>query len=134
MKKHSTANILLLELLVVILFFILCVSTLVEVFGAARGKSALARAENAAMLRIGNVESCLRAAEDFEAELARNGFEKAGDGWELKDESYTLRLAAEDEPMEAGILRTFRFTAERPGGVFLFEMPAVQYIPEEVSP
>ena len=52
MKKHSTANILLMELLVVILFFMLCVSTLVEVFGAARSKSIFARAENAAMLQV----------------------------------------------------------------------------------
>lgn len=134
MKKHSTANILLMELLVVILFFMLCVSTLVEVFGAARSKSIFARAENAAMLKIENLESLLQAAEDFEAGLTENGFEKAGDGWELKEDDYTLRLSAEEEPTEAGVLRNLRFTAERAGGESLFELPTVKYIPREVSP
>ena len=134
MKKHSTANILLMELLVVILFFMLCVSTLVEVFGAARSKSIFARAENAAMLKVENLESLLQAAEDFEAGLAENGFEKTGDGWELKEDDYTLRLSAEEEATEAGTLRTTRFTAEQANGTLLFELPTVKYIPGEVSP
>ena len=62
MKKHSTANILLMELLVVILFFMLCVSTLVEVFGAARSKSIFARAENAASCLQRSIRADLQKA------------------------------------------------------------------------
>lgn len=134
MKKHSTANILLMELLVVILFFMLCVSTLVEIFGLARNKSLFARAENAAMLRIENLESALQGAEDFEAELTKNGFEKAEEGWALKEENFILRLAEEEEKTEAGTLRTFLFKAEQINGEPLFELPTVKYIPGEVSP
>ena len=134
MKKHSTANILLMELLVVILFFMLCVSTLVEVFGAARSKSIFARAENAAMLKIENVESMLQATADLEAGLRENGFEKAETGWALKENDYILHLAVEEEPAEAGILRKLNFAAEQANGTPLFELPTVKYIPGEVSP
>ena len=134
MKKHSTANILLVELVIVILFFMLCVSTLVEVFGTARIKSLAARAENAAMLKIENVESMLQAAADFEAGLQENGFEKAGEGWDLTESDYILHLAVEEEPAEAGILRKLNFTAEQANGTPLFELPTVKYIPGEVNP
>ena len=86
MKKHSTANILLMELLVVILFFMLCVSTLVEVLGAARGKSAFARAENAALLRVENMESLIREAGDIEDVLTENGFTQEAEGWVLTED------------------------------------------------
>ena len=49
MKKHSSANILLIELVLVILFFLLCASTIVEMFGTARLKSEFARKSSQAM-------------------------------------------------------------------------------------
>ena len=50
MKHSNRANSLLLELLLVILFFMLASVTLVEMFGAARGKSNEARAIGSALL------------------------------------------------------------------------------------
>ena len=134
MKKHSTANILLVELVIVILFFMLCVSTLVEVFGTARIKSLAARAENAAMLRTLNMDGRLSAAEDPAAELEGNGFAKDGERWVLREKDYTLYVSEEKEETEAGVLRTLRFTAEQPNGKPLFELPTVKYFPGEVSP
>ena len=134
MKKHSTANILLVELVIVILFFMLCVSTLVEVFGTARIKSLAARAENAAMLRTLNMDSRLSASADAEAELEGNGFAKEGERWVLREKDYTLYVSEEKEETEAGVLRTLRFTAEQPNGKQLFELPTVKYFPGEVSP
>ena len=134
MKKHSTANILLMELLVVILFFMLCVATLVEVLGLARSKSAFASAENAAMLRIENLEGLLQTAASPEEELARNGFEAEDGAWVLREETYTLRAGMAEEKTGAGSLRTVTFTAEKPNGDALFELPTVKYIPGEVGP
>ncbi|MBR2823621.1 MAG: hypothetical protein IKE24_08055 [Clostridia bacterium] len=134
MKKHGTANILLMELLVVILFFMLCVSTLVEVLGLARGKSALARAENDAMLRVENLESLIREAGDMGETLKENGFEQNADRWTLEEETFVLHADITDEKTEAGILQTVTFTAERPDGTGLMELPVTRYIPGEVSP
>ena len=134
MKKHSTANILLMELLVVILFFMLCVSTLVEVLGAARGKSAFAQAENAAMLRVENMESLIREAGEIGEALTENGFEPEGEGWILTEDSFILRAAVTDEKTDAGILQTVTLTARRPDGTEMMALPVVRYIPEEVSP
>ena len=134
MKKHGTANILLMELLVVILFFMLCVSTLVEVLGLARGKSALARAENDAMLRVENLESLIREAGDMGETLKENGFEQNADRWTLEEETFVLHADITDEKTEAGILQTVTFTAERPDGTGLMELPVTRYIPREVSP
>ncbi len=134
MKKHSTANILLMELLVVILFFMLCVSTLVEVLGLARGKSAFARAENDAMLKVENLESLIRESGETADALKDSGFAENGDGWTLTEETFILHATIADEKTEAGTLQTVTFTAQRPDGTGLLELPVKRYIPGEVSP
>ena len=97
MKKHSTANILLMELLVVILFFMLCVSTLVEVLGLARGKSAFARAQNDAMLKVENLESVIRESGGTADTLKDSGFAEKGDGWTLTEETFILHAVIAEE-------------------------------------
>ena len=134
MKKHSTANILLMELLVVIFFFMLCVSVLVEVTGLARAKSIYARAENDAMLRVENLQADLYMAETPETALEKNGFLPEEDRWILEGDQYTLYAKTEEEVTEAGVIRTVTITAEREGGTPMFELPSVKYIPGEVSP
>ncbi len=134
MKKHSTANVLLIELALVILFFMLCVSVIVEMFGAARLKSADARASSLAMVRVENLDARLAGAESAEAALQEAGFRQEGGIWRLAEENYILTAAEETEAAPAGTLRTVTFTAERAGGEKLFELPLTHYIPGEVSP
>ncbi|MBQ9252986.1 MAG: hypothetical protein IJ188_10170 [Clostridia bacterium] len=133
-KKHSTANILLIELVLVILFFMLCVSTIVEMFGLARGKSATARAGSEALLVVENLEERLAATADAAEELEKLGFIQDGDQWILQEEHYTLRAVAQEERMDAGQLRTVTFFAEQKTGQTLFELPVTNYLPGEVSP
>ena len=134
MKKHSTANILLMELLVVILFFMLCVSTLVEVLGLARGKSAFARAQNDAMLKVENLESVIRESDGTADTLKDSGFAEKGDGWTLTEETFILHAVITEEKTEAGTLQTVTFTAQRPDGTGLLELLVKRYIPGEVNP
>ena len=133
-KKHSTANILLIELVLVILFFMLCVSTIVEMFGAARVKSAYARAGSQAMLIVENLEEKLAASADASGELTKEGFVQKDGRWVLREEAYTLTAEESEEKTDAGTLRTVRFSAEQKTGKTLFELPVVNYIPGEVSP
>lgn len=135
-KRHSTANILLIELVLVILFFMLCVSTIVEMFGLARVKSAYARAESQAMLIVENLEERLAGSEDAASELEKGGFVLTDGQWILQQESYKIVAAETKEETGAGILRTVTFTAEQKTGKELFLLPIVNYLPgeAEVSP
>ena len=133
-KKHGTANILLIELVLVILFFMLCVSTIVEMFGAARVKSAWAKAGSQAMLIVENLEERLAASDDAGGELSRQGFVQEEDRWVLREEGYTLTAVESQEKTEAGTLRTVAFSAEQKTGKPLFELPVTHYLPGEVSP
>ncbi len=134
MKKHGTANILLVELVLVILFFMLCMPTIVRCFGNARLKSDYARASAEAAVKAENTGERLAAAEDAEAELERSGFVREGDSWIFRTERYTLTAAPSEEKTEAGILRTVLLSAETKNGTRMFELPAVKYIPGEVGP
>jgi hypothetical protein len=134
MKKHSTANVLLIELALVILFFMLCVSVIVEVFGAARLKSADARASSRAMIQVENLEARLAGAETAEEVLLEAGFLQEDGRWYLSAEGYTLTAAEETEAAAAGTLRTVTFTAARKGGDSLFSLPVTHYMAGEVSP
>ena len=133
-KRHSTANILLIELVLVILFFMLCVSTIVEMFGLARVKSAYAKASCSAMLAVENLEERLAGAENAGAELEAAGFTAADGRWVLEQDGYTITAAETEEKTEAGILRTVEFSAEQKTGRKLFDLPVVNYLPGEVSP
>ena len=134
MKKHSTANILLIELVLVILFFMLCVSVIVEMFGLARVKRAYARAGSEAMLIVENLEERLACAEDAGAELERAGFSLREGRWILEKDNCVITAEETEEKTEAGALRTVLFSAEQKNGTALFELPAVHYLPGEVSP
>jgi len=134
MKKHSSANILLIELVLVILFFMLCVATIVEMFGLARMKSAYAKAGSQAMLIVENLEERLAGAGDAGAELERDGFVMEDGTWVLQGDRYTLSAVESEEKTEAGTLRTVEFSAVQKTGQQIFVLPVVNYLPGEVSP
>lgn len=134
-KKHGTANVLLIELTLVILFFMLCVSTIVEMFGLARVKSAYARASSEAMLIVENLEEQLAAGEEAEAALEKAGFARTEEGWLRTEETYTIAATRTEEATEAGTLRTVTFSADQVRiNRHLFDLPVVNYLPGEVSP
>ncbi len=133
MKETNRANTLLLELLLVILFFMLASTAIVEVFAGARQKSLRSRAENGALLLAQNLSEDLYAAEDPRARLAEAGFTAEGENWLLAEEEYSLKAEIREEKTEAGLLRTVLLTAER-NGETLFALPSPKYIPGEVEP
>ncbi len=134
MKKHSSANILLVELVLVILFFMLCVATIVEMFGLARVKSAYAKAGSRALLIVENLEERLAASGDTAAELEREGFVAEDDHWILRQDNFMITAAESEEKTEAGVLRTVEFSAVQKTGTPLFDLPVVNYAPGEVGP
>ncbi len=134
MRKHpDSANTLLMELLVVILFFMLCMTTVVEAFGTARLKSMHATAAGNAMLRAENLAERFYAGQTPDELLTADGFRWQEDQWILEEKNYTLTAAVSEEATEAGTMRRIVMTARR-GEETLFELPVSCYAPGEVAP
>ena len=133
MKEGSRANALLVELLLVIFFFMLSAAILVQVFADAKLKSRTAHASNASMLEAQNIAEDLYGAEDPDAVLAGYGFTAEGDAWTLQRGGYLLRVTLKNEETDAGTLRTYEVSGIE-GENTLLTLPSTRYIPKEVSP
>ena len=139
MKEGGRANALLMELLLVIFFFMIGSAILVQLFADARHKSIQARAASESLAEGQNCAEAIYAldeSQDPEAWLAGYGFERAEDGrWTLKREDYTLYITMEEpEKTETGEIRTYNVAAEG-DGVELYTLPSTRYLPsKEVAP
>ena len=142
MKDRSRANALLVELLLVIFFFMISAAILVQVFADAKLKSRTAHATNASMLEAQNVAEDLYATNDPDAVLADYGFAAQDDGWVLEKEGYYLRVSLSEKETEEGILRTYEVSGtekihDNSGNEkeqILLTLPSTRYIPKEVNP
>ena len=133
MKNGSRANALLIELLIVILFFMFAATTLVELFGAARERSRRAEILSAAALASQNAAEALYDAEETEPWLKEMGFAHEENGWIREEDGYALRGTEEKNETEAGVLRTVIVAAEYDGETIL-ALPSVRYQEKEAAP
>lgn len=133
MKEGGRANALLVELLLVIFFFMISAAILVQVFADAKLKSRTAAATNSAMLEGQNIAEDLYGTDDPEAVLAGYGFTSEGDVWVLERKGYTLKVTPKSEETDSGTLRTYE-VAGIEGEKTLITLPATRFIPKEVSP
>ena len=133
MREGHRANALLVELLLVIFFFMLSAMVLVELFAGAKHKTLQARATNVAIMDAQNIADDLYGADDPDAVLQELGFTKNGDAWTLEEKEYTLTVTQQEEAAEAGTLRIFTISGTG-DGKDLFSLPSTRYIPKEVSP
>ena len=133
MKEGGRANALLVELLLVIFFFMISAAILVQVFADAKLKSRTAHATNASMLEAQNIAEDLYATEDPDAVLASYGFKAEGDGWVLEKDGYLLKITASNEETDSGLLRTYNISGIE-GEKTLLTLPSTRFIPKEVSP
>ena len=133
MKSGSRANALLVELLIVIFFFMLTSMILVQLFADAKTKSVTARATNSAMLETQNIAEELYAAEDPDGFLSGMGFTGEEGKWVLTRNDYVLCVTPREEKTDGGVLKTWEISATRNEKV-LITLPSTRYVPEEVSP
>ena len=142
MKEGSRANALLVELLLVIFFFMISAAILVQVFADAKLKSRTAHATNASMLEAQNVAEDLYATNDPDAVLTDYGFAAQDDCWVLEKEGYYLRVSLFEKETEEGILRTYEVSgvekihdnSGKEKERILLTLPSSRYIPKEVKP
>ena len=133
MKEGSRANALLVELLLVIFFFMISAAILVQVYADAKLKSKTAHATNSSMLEAQNIAEDLYVSNDPDAVLADYGFTAQGDGWILEKEGYLLKVTRREEETASGVLRTYDISGVE-GEKTLLTLPSTRYIPKEVSP
>ena len=133
MKEGGRANALLVELLLVIFFFMLSAAVLVQIFGDAKLKSRTAHATNASMLDAQNIAEDLYETDDAEALLSGYGFTGENGTWTLQKEGYLLKVTCREEETASGVLRTYDVSGVE-GEKTLLTLPSTRFIPREVSP
>ena len=133
MKEGGRANALLVELLLVIFFFMLCAAVLAQIYADGKLKSRTAEATNAVMLEAQNLSEELYASDDPDAVLTAYGFTEGEDGYILEHERYYLRVTKDNQETGAGVLRTYQIAGIE-GDKVLMTIPSTKYIPGEVSP
>ena len=104
MKSGSRANALLMELLIVILFFMFAATTLVQIFGLARQRSQKASDVASAVLEAQNVAEAMYAADDIDRLLEEQGFRSSHGAWSRDCGDYSLYVTGGPVPAGAGEL------------------------------
>ena len=132
MKSRSRSNTLLIELLLVIFFFMCSAGILVQIFASAKLKSKTAHTINASMLAAESIAEDLYASDDPDAVLASYGFTARDGSWELQKDGYLLKVVSQSEETESGTLRSYEITGVQ-GEQMLITLPSTRYIPREVS-
>ncbi len=131
MKSGSRSNALLVELLIVVMFFMLSSTVLLDLYATSRNQSVRAGVLMIAMNEAQNVADRLYSAEDVEKALADMGFEKQGDDWLRDSDSFGIKVSASTESTPAGTLLRQKVSAVE-GDETYFTLPVARY--QEVQP
>lgn len=130
MVKHNRQNTLLMEILIVVLFFALCSTVILNVFVGAHNQSARA----GALIAAQSLADRLYAADERKDALRQSGFAENEDGaWHLHCGAYDLLVTLGETACPAGTMETAQVTALRQEKT-LFSLPSARYVPEEVAP
>ncbi len=104
MRKRNGSNVLLVEILLAVLFFMLSATVLVQVFAAARNMTARSGVETLALAEAQNVAETLYAAEDPDAVLESMDFYNSHGAWSRDYGDFSLYVIAETRETDAGEL------------------------------
>lgn len=126
MRSGSRSNALLVELMIVVMFFMIAATVLLQVFVSSRQQSDRAELITYAMAAAQNTADQLYAAQDPEALLGTLGFVQENGIWVLPAENYQLEASVSEEPGESGLFRrqSVRVTAN---GEILYELPCSRW-------
>ena len=102
MKVRNRSNVLLVEILIAVLFFMLSATVLVNVFVSARNLTVRSSVETEAIDRAQNVAEALYAADDVETAMAEMKFVSSHGSWSKDCGDYSLYVTGETQPTGAG--------------------------------
>jgi len=126
MKSANRSNALLVELLIVALFFMLASPVLLDLYSTARNQSVLSGNMTSALNQVQNVADRLFVEEDTEAALQDMGFERQENGWAKKTGYGSIVVTAQEESTPAGILLKAQVSAQQEDQL-LFTLPVTRY-------
>ena len=127
MKSGNRSNALLVELLIVIMFFMLSATFLMQVFSAARNQGEQADAYNRALVDAQNLAEQLYAAEDPEDQLGRLGFASDDGIWQMESDGLVTEVTLSEEAGNHGMLRQDSVTVYQDGKE-LITLPVAKYV------
>ena len=127
MKSGNRSNALLVELLIVVMFFMLSCTVLLQVFTTARGQSARAEMLTQALNAAQNAADRLYAADDPEKALRDMEFQEKDGEWVHAEGDWDLFVTALDtQALGDGTLSRFQVQAREKNGP-LITLPVVRY-------
>ena len=126
MKTGDRSNALLVELLIVVAFFMLSATVLLQMFAAARNQSVQAGLLSGALNEAQNVADRLYAAPDAEAELALLGFTRQEDAWVRDEGDYQLAVSGGREEAPNGVMTRHEVRALQEGKELL-SLPVARF-------
>lgn len=130
MKTANRSNALLVELLIVVMFFMLSSTVLLQVFMTARSQSIRAGVITEALNEAQGAADRLYAAGNADAALAalrEMGFDfDAAGGSRLDRGDYTLLVHRDTEDRKAGLMHRYTVSAYQ-GEELLFTLPAARF-------
>lgn len=132
MKKRNPARALLTEIVLVVLFCAVATAVIARLFSAAQHQSHQADLELRALTLSQNLADRIYAAEDAEALLASQGFEKNGDGYSLQSEELLILVTCTEQKTDHGLYRDAEVSV-RSGDEILISLPCPRYF-QGVSP
>ena len=136
MRNRNRSNVLLVEILIAVLFFMLSATVLVRVFIGARNMTVKSGVESRALAEAQNVAETLYTAEDVDATLEELSFVSSHGTWSKDCGDYTLYVTGELQPTNAGELWTGSVSAfyklrnpdlARQEDEELFSLPCAKY-------
>ncbi len=133
MRDHR-GNTLLIEIVIVILFFALSQAIVLQVFARAQQVNHNTELTNHALMRAEDAAETLAVSSDADAALVSLGFVRNGDAYSLTDdEGYRLTATVLRFTQSAGVLTTVELTGYS-DDTELFTLPAVRYGEEAGTP
>lgn len=136
MRNNNRSNVLLVEILIAVLFFMLSATVLVRVFVTARNMTVRSGVESRALAEAQNVAEALYAADDVDAALENMQFRNSHGSWSRDCGDYTLYVTGETQPTNAGEMFSGTVSAfyklrdpdaSRAGDEELFSLPCSKY-------
>ena len=108
MRKRNGSNVLLVEILLAVLFFMLSATVLVQVFAGSRSLTVRSGVETRALAEAQNIADALYAAEDPDALLENLEFISSHGAWSKDYGTFSVYVTLDQEETDAGVLRVGR--------------------------
>ena len=106
MRNRNRSNVLLVEILIAVLFFMLSATVLMRVFATARNLTVRSGVESLALAEAQNVAEALYAADDIDKVMDEMQFSSMHGSWSKNCGDYSLYVVGEAKPADGGELWT----------------------------